>query len=119
MILSNLRLQFSLRFKNDLFYSFKVPSTLLVMPFSPAFWVMAYILVILDRGSLFTYDHYLYIFICYCFNFDDPVASKALKSNVLITHSSTSIFAKYRALNLGLSSSANANFKTTALRVSS
>lgn len=89
------------------------------MPFSPAFWVMAYILVILDRGSLFIYDHYLYIFIYPCFNFDDPVASKALKSNVLITHGSTSIFAKYRALNLGLSSSANANFKTAALRVSS
>lgn len=96
-----------------LFYcGFKVPSTLLVTPFSPAFWVMAYILVILDHGSLFIYD-------APCFNFDDPVASKALKSSVLITHISTSIFAKYRALNPGLSSSANTNFKTTALLVSS
>lgn len=81
------------------------------MPFSPAFWVMAYILVILDHGSLFIYD-------APCFNFDDPVASKALKSSV-ISHISTSIFAKYQALILGLPSSAKTNFKTTALLVSS
>lgn len=77
------------------------------MTLNPTFWVIARILIILDHGSLFIYT-------APCFNFDEPVASKALKSSLLIRHISTSIFAKYPALFLGLSYSANTSFKATA-----
>lgn len=46
--------------------------------------MLAHILIILDNRSLFTYSSS-------CFNFDNPVTSKAPKSRVPITHISTSL----------------------------
>lgn len=70
--------------------------------------MLAHILIILNHRSLFTYN-------APCFNFDEPVTSKAPKSSVPITHISTLIFtASNRDLFHGLSYSANTNFKPTA-----